>query len=88
VSGWAVHPDDLLRAFGVWWEPASRDLGLDGHLGNALPLWGLLAAPAKAHVRNENETPYVFQSEDDFLAQVLADEWPHEELLAALPEAE
>src|SRR4051812_39365013 len=33
----AVHPDDLQRAFRVWWEPEYQDLVLDGWLANALP---------------------------------------------------
>ena len=82
----AVHPDDLQRAFRVWWEPAYADLVLDGYLANKLPVWGLLAAPAVARVRDENQRPYVEESSDEMLARVLAEEWQHEELLASLPE--
>lgn len=82
----AVHPDDLQRAFRVWWEPAYRDLVLDGYLANKLPVWGLLAAPARARVRDENQTPYVEEGSDEMLARVLAEEWPHEDLLASLSE--
>jgi hypothetical protein len=43
---WAgVHPDDLQRAFRVWWEPEYEDLRLEARLANSVPLWGLLAAP-------------------------------------------
>ena len=82
----AVHPDVLQQAFRVWWEPAYQDLVLDGYLANSLPVWDLLAAPARARVRDENHTPYVDESPDVVLRRVLADEWPHEELLASLPE--
>jgi len=81
----AVHPDDLQRAFRVWWAPEYRELVLDGFLANKLPVWGLLGSKARAHVRDENQTPYIFQSPDPTLSQVLSDEWPHEEILAPLP---
>lgn len=43
---WAgVHPDDLQRAFRVWWAPEYENLRLDGLLANPIPPWGLLAAP-------------------------------------------
>ena len=81
----AVHPDDLQRAFKTWWEPEYRDLALDGYLANKLPLWGLLASPARAEVRDENETPYIVQSSETELARVLTTQWPHEMVLASLP---
>jgi hypothetical protein len=80
-----VHPDDLQRAAAVWWEPAYRDLVLEGRLANALPVWGLLAAPAEARVHDEDETPYVVGSPDPLLARVLSEAWPHEDVLAAVP---
>lgn len=82
----AVPPEDLQRAFRIWWEPEYRDLVLGGYLGNTLPVWQLLGAPATADVRDVNETPYVTGSSDGALLRVLSEEWPHEELLAALPE--
>lgn len=82
----AVHPDDLQRALRGWWEPSYGQLLLDGLLGNALPLWGLLGVPAKARVRDENQTPYVVESPHPDLARVLSEEWPHDELLSALPD--
>ena len=81
----AVHPDDLQHAFRVWWEPSYRDLVLEGRLGNALPRWGLLAAPARALVRDVEQTPYVSESSDPKLSDVLAREWPHDDVLAGLP---
>lgn len=81
----SVHPDDLQHAFAVWWEPEYRQLELEGRLANELPLWGLLGAHARAHVRDENETPYVHHSADPLLAGVLSAAWPHEEVLPTLP---
>jgi hypothetical protein len=39
-----IDPDELQRAFAVWWEPAYKDLRLSGRLANAIGPWGLLAA--------------------------------------------
>jgi hypothetical protein len=81
----AVRPDDLQRAYAVWWEPEYRDLVLDGRLANELPVWGLLAAHAQASVHDENETPWIDHSSDPLLARVLTERWPHDEVLGALP---
>lgn len=80
-----VHPDDLQRAFRVWWEPDYRDLVLRGHLANTLPVWGLLATPAVAHVVDDDTTPVIDESPDPTFARLLAEEHPHEELLSSLP---
>lgn len=81
----AVSPDDLQHAFRIWWEPQYRDLRLHGFLGNRLPVWGLLGAPAIAAVLHDDQTPYIVESPHDGLSRVLTEQWPHEELLAALP---
>lgn len=31
-----IHPDDLQRAFAIWWQPEYTELTLDGALANAL----------------------------------------------------
>jgi len=80
----AVHPDELRRAFGIWWEPEYRTLALDGRLANAVPPWGLLAAPVRAVVRYPNQTPYCDSSMDERLAAVLTNEWPHDLVLDAI----
>jgi hypothetical protein len=80
-----VHPDDLRRAFKVWWEPEYKDLQLEGRLANALPNWGLLGAPATTVVQDTDATPYVVQSSDPVLSQVLSNEWSHAAVLASLP---
>ena len=79
-----VHPDDLQRAFRVWWESGYADLGLDGLLANALPGWGLLGAAAHAEVRDPDQTPYCTSSSDSELSAVLADEWAHDMVLGAI----
>lgn len=40
-----VHPDDLARAYRIWWEPQYADLVLDGWLANALPGLGTAGCP-------------------------------------------
>jgi hypothetical protein len=80
-----VHPDELQRAFAIWWEPEYVDLRLDGRLANALPGWGLLATQVDAAVLDVDETPYVVRSSDPTLDRVLSGEWPHDEVLSRLP---
>jgi hypothetical protein len=79
-----VSSEDLQRAWSVWWEPEYADLELTGVLANALPGVDVLAAPVVVRVRDAEETPYVDSSSDTLLAQVLADEWPHAQVLDLL----
>jgi len=81
----AVHPDDLQRAFVVWWEPEYEDLRLDGALANSVPPWGLLAALVSLAVRDPQQTPYCTSSPDEGLSRVMNQEWPHDDILAELP---
>jgi hypothetical protein len=79
-----VHPDDLKRAFEIWWDDQYPTLVLEGWLANNLPHFGLEGAPAEARVLDENVLPYVVDSSDEPLSRVLNQEWPHEQLLAEL----
>ncbi len=80
-----VDPDDLQRAFRVWWEPEYENLRLEGALANSVPPWGLLAAPVTLAVKDPEHTPYCVSSSDHLLSRVLGQEWPHEDVLKALP---
>jgi len=80
-----VRPDDLQRAFRVWWSPEYSLFKVDGWLANAIPPWGLLTAPVSAVVRDPNQTPYCDKSSEPTLARILGEEWPHEDVLGALP---
>ena len=80
-----VHPGDLQRAFRVWWEPDYENLRLEGALANSVPPWGLLAAPVSLAVKNPEHTPYCARSSDPMLSRVLGEEWPHKDVLEALP---
>lgn len=81
----AIHPNELQRAFSLWWTPEYETLELDGYLANSLPGWGGLASPVHAVVRDSEHTPYLVSSTNAELEHVLVHEWPHEEVLARLP---
>jgi hypothetical protein len=83
----AVEPRELQSIFAVWWAPEYRDLRLTGWLANAIPPWGLLAAPVEAGVRDPEETPYCDRSSDPGLDRVLRDGWPHDVVLTAAGQA-
>ncbi|MEV4540740.1 DUF2199 domain-containing protein [Micromonospora echinaurantiaca] len=81
----ALDPADLQRAFAIWSGPEYQNLRLQGWLANALPSWGLLAAPVELEVRDPEQTPYCAESPDPELAKVLTEVWPHQDVLAKLP---
>jgi hypothetical protein len=57
-----VRPEDLQRAFRVWWQADYLDLRLTGLLANVIQPWGLLAAPVHLAVRDPEQTPYCVSS--------------------------
>jgi hypothetical protein len=79
-----VHPAELQRAQQIWDQPAYLTLELDGLLANAVPPWGLLAAPVHTVVRNRRHTPYCESSSDPLLERVLTHEWPQHTIVTAL----
>jgi hypothetical protein len=81
----SIDPRDLQRAFAVWWQPEYAGLTLDGVLANALLPWGLLAAPVSLVVRDAEQTPYCVDSPDPLLSRVLTEQWPHADIIDALP---
>jgi hypothetical protein len=81
-----IHPEDLQRAFTVWWAPEYVDLRLSGRLANRIQPWGLLAAPVELGVLDADATPYCVSSRDPTLAAVLAQEWDHTRVLDTLPQ--
>ena len=80
-----VHPDDLQRACGLWWDPGDPSLTFSGRLANALPEWGLLAVPVELEVVDPEATPYCLRSTDAELSKVLSDEWDRADVLSRLP---
>jgi hypothetical protein len=67
----SVYPDVLQVASDVWDTPDYLTMVFDGVLANAIPPWGLLAAPVHAVVRNRRHTPYCESSTDETLTRVL-----------------
>ncbi|MGO4590088.1 hypothetical protein [Paenarthrobacter sp. 2TAF44] len=47
----SIHPDELQRAYSVWWEPEYADLRSTSYLAYAINPWGLLGAPVALAVR-------------------------------------
>lgn len=82
----SVHPDDLRRAYAAWPTPEYASLRLDGVLANMLPSWEqeTYTKPLSAAVVDPEHAPYAESSPDDFMARVLADEWPHDLVLGAI----
>jgi len=80
-----VHPDDLKRAYDLWWDPGYTNLTVSGRLANALPEWGLLAVPVELEVVDPEATPYCVRSTDAGLSKVLSDEWDRAGVLSRLP---
>jgi len=86
-SAWlSVHSSDLKRAWEVWTDDAYVDLKLFGYLANKLPTWEVetFTKPLQAAVLNVEHTPYAVDSSDEFMRRLIHDEWPHEEILAAI----
>lgn len=88
IGTWlAIDPARLHEVWECWWTDAYRDLVLEGYLANAIEPWGeaVLGAAATASVRDPEQIPYVRSSPEPNLDRVLTTEWPHEDILAALP---
>lgn len=81
-----VHPDDLKRAYDLWWDPEYASLKVSGRLANALPSWSVFAAPVELEVVDPDATPYVVSSSDPTLSSVLTDVWEREAVVNQLPE--
>lgn len=81
-----VHPDDLRRAYDVWWEPGYQDLQLSGVLANMIPPFEdrTYRRPIEARVEDPDRIPIVVGSPDDDMADLLTTAWPHALVLDAL----
>jgi hypothetical protein len=80
-----VRPEEFQHVKTVWTKPEYESLVLEGRLANALPIFGLLGSPARATVADSDTKPLITSSTEPGLADVLDREWPHEEVLNALP---
>lgn len=74
----SIHPNELQRAYSIWWEPEYADLRLTGYLANNIKPWRLLGAPVELAVRDTEQTPYCVSSPHQELSDILLYEWPHE----------
>jgi hypothetical protein len=81
-----ISPDDLRRVFDVWLAPEYVDLRVEGVLANDIGPWGVFASPAQLAVRDPDHTPYCVSSSNPALQEVLDRVWPHEYVLAAIPQ--
>src|SRR5262249_60769605 len=68
-----VSPDDIRRAFEIWWKPEYVGLRLSGRLGNMLPGWEeeTYLKPVDAAVLDQSHAPYAVDSSDGFMKMVL-----------------
>jgi hypothetical protein len=80
----SVHPEALQIAHEVRDQPSYLALTVDGLLANAVPPWGMLAAPVHAVVRDRRHPPYCESSSDPLLTRVLTHEWPTHTIVTAL----
>lgn len=90
-SAWlSVHPETLKQAWEAWTAPEYEQLRLQGILANMLPPWQseTYVKPLEAAVLNIEHTPYAVDSPDDFMRRLLQEEWPHEQVLAAVDASE
>jgi hypothetical protein len=86
IGTWlAINPAEMPSVWERWPTPSYDDLVLDGYLANGIPPWGdeVLLAPATARVRDPEHVPYIDESTHETLRAVIAQEWPHEPVLAA-----
>ena len=81
-----VHPGDLQRAFRVWWEPDYENLRLEGALCQLGPPMGAAGSPRQpGSEESGTHALLVARSSDPMLSRVLGEEWPHKDVLEALP---
>lgn len=80
-----VAPETFAHVRDVFYGPAYATLVIEGELANAMWPWGpdLLGAPAVARVVDPDETPWISDSSQPLLHNVINDEWPHAEVFAA-----
>ena len=72
-----IHPDDLHRAFDVWWAPEYQSLKLNGRLANPISQWDIYGKHVELAVIDPDATPVCVGSDDDVLRLVLSEAWDH-----------
>jgi hypothetical protein len=79
-----IRPEDLQRAYSIWWSPEYATLQLDGFLANRIAPWDVLGAPVTLAVKDPEQAPYCVGSPHPDLSAVLHQQWPHD-ILDSLP---
>jgi hypothetical protein len=77
-----VHSEDFRTAWQQWNFPEYKDLAIDGYVANDIAPWGKIPhALVKATVVDMAEVPYLTSSDNEAISKILADTWPHDDVL-------
>jgi hypothetical protein len=77
-----VDSDSFRTAWQSWNFPEYKDLELEGYVANEIEPWTKFPhALVKATVRDMEQVPYLTSSENEVFGRVLAETWPHPEVL-------
>jgi hypothetical protein len=81
-----VSPGDLRRAYDLWGDEQYASFLLQGVGANSIPPWEaqVLGKDVTAAVADPTVLPVVVESSDPIVRGIIEEEWPHEEILAAL----
>jgi hypothetical protein len=78
-----VDPEVFRQAWRTWNFPEYKDLTFDGLLANRIEPWKpTLRTRVTARVRDVDQVPYIVESTDLLGKRIVADIWPHAEVLA------
>ena len=74
--------DDFRNAWKTWNFPEYADLAFEGYIANKIEPWKAFPhALVKATVRDMAQVPYLTSSEDETMTGILAETWPHAQVL-------
>jgi hypothetical protein len=77
-----IFSEDFRTAWRTWNFPEYRDLVFEGYIANDIAPWGRLPhALVRATVRDMAQVPVLTSCEDETIGRILADEWPHADVL-------
>jgi hypothetical protein len=82
-----IHAEDFRKAWRTWNFPEYADLEFEGYVANDIEPWKRFPhALVKATVRDMEQVPYLTSSQNEVVAKVLADTWPHADVLTPYAE--
>ena len=77
-----IADEDFRTAWRTWNFPEYKDLAVEGYVANDIAPWGRLPHRlVRAVVRDMNQVPYLTSCDDETIGRILADEWPHADVL-------